>query len=117
MASVRSCTSQFSLKPPTWSQADQVSLTLAQRPGAGRELSEDDEKEQMELSSEGLDTARRRNRYGSGKKVTGVGAREANQVPSKEERTNLPRLALASGSAWLASESLLVTQSTGHDCP
>ena len=50
----------------------QVSLALAQRPGASRELSE--EEEQMELSS---DTAR----YGSGKKVTGVGAWEANSTP------------------------------------
>ena len=51
MASVGSSTSQVSLQPATWSQAGQVSLTLAQRPGAGRELSEEDEEEHMELST------------------------------------------------------------------
>ena len=60
-----------------------MSLTLAQGPSTGRQLSEEDEEEQLELSSEGWDTATRRSRYGSGKKGNGVGGREANSTPGR----------------------------------
>ena len=71
MASVRHC-AETSLLPATWSEAGQVSLTLAQHSSTGGELSEEDEEEQMELSSEGWNIVTRRSRYGSGKKGTGV---------------------------------------------
>ena len=69
MASDGHNTDGLSLPPVTWTQSGQVSLTLAQRPGSGRELSSEEEMEGTSLTGESWETSTRRNRHGNKWKV------------------------------------------------